>query len=368
MTLRALMLLNACQSYDARKWTDFEALGLEPEAFIEEGPSLWERIKISERCRGVLSKLVASDWAEREIERCEKSGVRLVTCRDAVYPPALLELQDAPLVLYLRGERIALQSRSIGVVGTRRCSAYGGKVSQELGRKAALLGWSVVSGGAKGIDGAAHGGCLEGGGLTAAVLGTGVDVAYPAEHRGLFEKIRATGMLVSEYSLGTKGEAWRFPRRNRIIAGLSSRTVVVEAPHRSGAMITARLAAEAGREVWAVPGRIGDERCAGSNRLIFDGAFPLIDMETFFGTTEAQKKLFEDAADGALSPPKEPPLLDECEKTLVALLINQGDRTVDILAGEAKMSAAEVFKKLSLMSMRGLVRSSGPGRYRLSDD
>ena len=366
--LRALMLLNACQYYDVRKWEEFEALGLEPEAFIEEGTSLWEKIKISERCQSMMSKLVESDWVEREIERCEKMGVRLITCRDAVYPPALLELPDAPMVLYLWGERISLQSRSLGIVGTRRCSSYGVKVSHDLGRGSAMLGWGVVSGGAKGVDGAAHNGCLDGGGVTAAVLGTGVDVAYPAEHRGLFEKIRTMGMLISEYGLGTKGEAWRFPRRNRIIVGLSSRTVVVEAPHRSGAMITARLAAEAGREVWAVPGRIGDERCAGSNRLIFDGAFPLIDMETFFGTTESQKKLFDDMENGVASPIKEPPVLDECEKVLVALLTNQGDRTVDILAGEAKMSAAEVFKKLSLMSLRGLVRSSSPGRYRLSDD
>ncbi len=363
--LRPLMLLNACQYYDVRKWEAFEALGLEPEAFIEEGASLWEKLEISERCQGILVKLVASDWVERELDRCEKLGVRILTCRDALYPPLLLELEDAPMVLYVRGERIALPGHAIGIVGTRRCSTYGGKVSRDLGRAAAALGWSVASGGAKGIDGEAHGGCLERGGVTAAVLGTGVDVAYPAEHRGLFERIRAAGMLVSEYPLGTKGESWRFPRRNRIIVGLASRTVVVEAPYKSGAMITARLAAEAGREVWAVPGRIGDERCAGSNRLIFDGAMPLIDLETFFGTTEAQKKIFDD--EGKTVPVKEPVLLNDREKTLVALLANQEDRTVDILAGEAKMSAAEVFKTLSLMSLRGLVRSSGPGRYRLSD-
>lgn len=365
--LRSLMLLNACQYYDARKWEEFEALGLEPEAFAEEGATLWEKIKISERCRDIMRRLLSSGWPDRELDRCEKLGVRLISCCDALYPPQLRELQDAPLILYIWGERIALPSRSVGVVGTRRCSPYGAKVSRDLGRGAAALGWSVVSGGAKGIDGEAHGGCLEGGGLTAAVVGTGVDVAYPAEHRGLFEKIRASGMLISEYCLGTKGEAWRFPRRNRIVAGLSSRTVVVEAPVKSGAMITARLAAEAGREVWSVPGRIGDERCAGSNRLIFDGAIPLIDMNTFFGTTEAQRKLFGAEEDEALFASREPVALDETEKTLMALLANQGDRTVDILAGEAKMSAAEVFKKLSLMSLRGLVRSSGPGRYRISD-
>ena len=365
--LRSLLLLNACQYYDARKWEEFEALGMEAEAFVSEGPPLWTKLGVTERCRSLMSKLLAAGWLEREIERCEEMGVRLITCRDAIYPAALRELPDAPLALYVTGRRIALRSRSLAVVGTRHCSSYGARVSRDLGRAAAAQGWSVVSGGARGVDGEAHAGCLEGGGLTAAVLGTGVDVVYPAEHRGLFEKIRETGMLISEFALGTKGEAWRFPRRNRIVAGLASRTVVVEAPERSGAMITARLAAEAGREVWAVPGRIGDERCEGSNRLIFDGAIPMIGLDAFFGVTDAQGKLFD--------PPDERPSrasdahasLGEDEKTLLALLAGHGNSTVDILADEAKMSAAEVFRKLSVMAMRGLICSSGSGRYRVSD-
>jgi DNA processing protein len=214
-----------------------------------------------------------------------------------------------------------------------------------------------------GIDGFAHTGCLESKGITAAILGTGVDVVFPSEHRKLFDRIMETGALFSEYSLGSGGEGWRFPRRNRIIAGLSSRVVVVEAPSRSGAMITARQALDAGKEVWAVPGRIDDKRCAGSNRLIFDGAFPFIDMETFFGV-EVQRDLFKDEA---LSRKKDAIELNDVEKILVALLTNYGDRTIDNLANEAKMSAAEVFKVMSLLSIRGVVFSSGPGRYRLAD-
>ncbi len=366
--IRSLLLLNGCQQYDVRMWEKFEETGLDPGAFVAEGRSLWERLGITERCVGVMTKLLAAGWIDRELEACDRLGVRIVTCRDAIYPRSLLELEDAPLLLYVRGEKFSVGAKAVGVVGTRRCSAYGAGVAREIGRVAANDGWSVVSGGAKGIDGAAHEGCLEGNGHTVAVLGTGIDVVYPSEHRGLFERIAARGALYSEYPIGANGVGWRFPRRNRIVVGLSARTVVVEAPHKSGAMITARLAAEAGREVWAVPGRIGDDRCAGSNRLLFDGAMPLIDMETFFGTHEPQRLLFEGIdADAESRTPKEDVKLNDVEKILIALLTNRADRTVDNLAREAKMSAAEVFKTMSLLSLRGLVFSSGPGRYRIVD-
>lgn len=369
MILRALLLLARCKQYDARLWEKFEETGAEPAALIEGGPTFWEKLGISERCRGVMAKSLREGWPERELEACASRGVRLVTCCDAVYPQALRDLPDAPLLFYLRGEALSLPAESVGVVGTRRCSSYAAGVAREIGRMAAGAGWGLVSGGAKGVDGAAHGGCLEGDGITFAVLGTGVDVVYPSEHRELFERIASRGALVSEYPLGTKGEAWHFPKRNRIIAGLSGRTVVAEAPIKSGAMITARQAAEIGRDVWAVPGRIGEERSAGSNRLIFDGAQPLIDMETFFGTYRAsgpgrgQTTLFGDEPE----PAREEVRLNESEKMLVALLTNRGDRTIDNLASEVKMSAAEVFKTMSLLSIRGVVFSSGPGRYRLTD-
>jgi DNA processing protein len=367
LMIRSLLLLNGCQQYDIRLWEKFEETSLEPEAFIAEGRAMWERLGITERCMSLMAKMLSSGWIDRELDACERLGVRVIACRDAIYPRPMLDLDDAPMLLYTIGELFSVGSKAVGVVGTRRCSAYGAGVAREIGRLAAAQGWCVVSGGAKGIDGAAHEGCLEGKGRTVAVMGTGIDVVYPSEHRGLFERIAATGALYSEYPLGSSGVGWRFPRRNRIVVGLTARTVVVEAPHKSGAMITARQAAEAGREVWAVPGRIGDERCVGSNRLIFDGAMPLIDMETFFGTKDPQRTLFEglDAAEKRLQ--ADDAKLNETEKTLIALLTNRGDRTIDNLAGEAKMSAAEVFKAMSLLSLRGLVFSSGPGRYRLVD-
>lgn len=377
--LRAMMLLSGCAQYDARMWEKFEETALEPEAFFAEGRTLWARLGITERCMNAMDRMIANGWVERELDVCAQRGVRIVALRDAAYPEALRELADAPLLLYLQGggvqKFLARQTaeqfeHSLGVVGTRRCSAYANAVAKELGRFAAVRGWFAVSGGAKGIDGASHAGCMEAGGMTAAVLGTGIDIVYPSEHAALFAKICEAGLLIAEYPLGTKGEAWRFPRRNRIIAGLSARTVVVEAPMKSGAMITARLAGELGRDVWAVPGRIGDERCAGSNRLIFDGALPLIDMETFFGVEEAngtwhQRQIFgeEDATERARAVAS----LNEAERELVRILTEQGNRTIDNLAEEAKMSAAEVFKNMTMLSMKGVVFQSGPGRYKLTD-
>lgn len=367
--IRPLLLLNNCQYYDARLWERFEDAGLEPDAFIDGGPSLWETMGINERNRDQMRGDLASGWPDREIEACLKLGVSLVTFRNPLYPPSLLEMKDAPLLLYVRGSRLSLPGNVIAVVGTRQCSSYGIKIAREIGKRAADRGWSVVSGGAKGIDGAVHAGCIDGGGITAAVLGTGIDVVFPHEHRRLFSVIMETGALYSEYRLGCGGNGWRFPRRNRIIAGLASKTVVVEAPRRSGALITARHAAEAGRDVWAVPGRIDDERCWGSNCLIFDGAMPLVDFEFFYGCTDIKKDAPQDisGADDAREVKNRADNLTESEKILVALLTNQGDRTIDNLADEAKMSAAEVFKAISMLSLRGVIFSSGSGRYSLAD-
>ena len=356
------MLLLARIQHDARALERLKELGLDPEAVVTDGRALWEKIGIGERGRSILDESLASGWAEREMEACERLGVRLISIKDPLYPKSLLDLRDAPLLLYARGRRFSLQQRVVGIVGTRTCSPYAAGVARDLGRASAERNWSVVSGGARGVDAAAHAGCIEAGGVTAAVLGTGIDIVYPSEHAELFERIMDVGALFSEFPLGSGGDAWHFPKRNRIIAGLSFRTVVVEAPEKSGALVTARCAADAAREVWVVPGRITDARSRGSNRLIFDGAFPLTDFDTFFEGFGRQKLLFKDDSQEGESAP-----LNESEKILIALLTNSGDRTIDNLASEAKMSAADVFRAMSMLSLRGLVCSSGAGRYRMAD-
>jgi DNA processing protein len=365
--LRPILLLNRCAHYDVRMWERFEELELPPEAFIHEGVSLWEKLKISDYNISIMTKALSSGWIDRELEGCERRGVRIITFRDADFPQGLLKIRDAPLMLYAKGCVPPGCVKTIAVVGTRRCSSYALKTAREIGLRAAGQGWNVVSGGAKGVDGASHSGCIDAGGVTAAVLGTGIDVVYPQEHKELFERIQGKGALLTEYCLGSKGERWRFPRRNRIIVGLASKIVLVEAPYRSGAMITANLATEEGREVWVVPGRIDDERCGGSNRLIFDGATPLVDFDSFFGTQQryAERTLFDDDTPAPYR--KNTQSLSADEKKILSLLSIHGANTIDNLAGEAKMSAAEVFKMISAMSLRGLVTMIGPGRYSLCD-
>ena len=209
---------------------------------------------------------------ERELELIETYGCRILTLYDETYPKLLREIDTPPLVLYVRGELIPEDSLSVSLVGSRDAKDYGRKVSYRLSYQLAQHGLTVVSGFAKGIDTSAHRGALEAGGRTVAVMGNGLGFIYPATNRALVEKIEASGALISEFPIEVKPKPRNFPRRNRIISGLTLGTVVVEASNRSGALITARLAGEQGREVFAVPGEIFSELSTGTHRLINDGA------------------------------------------------------------------------------------------------
>ncbi len=205
------------------------------------------------------------------------SEIRSVRRRDAEFPRLLAAIHDPPPRLYVRGaaEVALLAEPAVAIVGARACSAYGRSVTRSLARELASAGLVVVSGMARGIDGEAHRGALEGGGRTVAVLGCGIDRDYPAAHAELARRIGADGLVVSEYEPGVEPAPWRFPARNRIIAGLCSATVVVEARERSGALITADFALEEGRDVLAVPGEITSALSAGTNALLKLGATPV---------------------------------------------------------------------------------------------
>jgi DNA processing protein len=208
-------------------------------------------------------------------------GVQWVGRSDPRYPTLLGAIHDPPAGLFVRGAAgLELLGRAaVGIVGARSCSPYGAQVARMLGRELAAAGLVVVSGLARGIDGEAHRGALEAGGATVAVLGCGVDRDYPASHAELAARIRATGLAVAEYAPGVEPAPWRFPARNRIIAGLCSTTIVVEARERSGALITADLALEEGREVLAVPGEITSALSRGTNDLLRLGATPCTGSE-----------------------------------------------------------------------------------------
>jgi DNA processing protein len=244
------------------------------------------------------------------------SEIRRLRRRDPAYPALLGAIHDPPPAIFLRGDGgEALLSRpAVAVVGARSCSAYGRSVARTLGRELAAAGLVVVSGMARGIDGEAHRGALEAGGVTVAVLGCGVDRDYPAAHAELARRIRERGLVVSEYEPGVEPAPWRFPARNRIIAGMSEAVVVVEARERSGALITADFALEEGRDVCAVPGEITSALSAGTNALLRLGAMPVTsagDILELFGLAPAEpdaaalgpaaQTLLERLRDGALT-------------------------------------------------------------------
>lgn len=224
--------------------------------------------------RAVASAIKAHDareFAERECERVRRSGVRIVTFLAEEYPKVLFEIPDPPPFLYVKGS-LRGGGSAIAIVGSRRASTYGLLTTGRLARELAGRGITVISGMARGIDTAAHRGALDGGGRSVGVLGCGVDIIYPPENRRLFDEMAEKGALVSEFPMGTLPLAENFPRRNRIISGMSRGVLVVEATENSGSLITVQYALEQGREVFAVPGNITSAGSRGTNRLIREGA------------------------------------------------------------------------------------------------
>jgi DNA processing protein len=249
-----------------------EALG-SAEAVWQAPPSVLREV---EGCsRRVADAIRAFDgWAtvDAELARLDTLGGRLLSLTSGEYPLHLRRIHDPPPVLYVLGEPTGNERRVVAVVGSRRATPYGTATATRLATELARAGFVVVSGLARGIDAAAHHGAMEGSGRTVAVLGCGVDVAYPPEMRGLKERVRSRGSVVSELALGAPPDPHHFPVRNRIISGMSLGVLVIEATADSGSLITAKLALEQGREVFAVPGNVGTPTSTGTNRLIKAGA------------------------------------------------------------------------------------------------
>jgi DNA processing protein len=210
--------------------------------------------------------------AEEEILAAERVGAKVLTYQDPGYPVLLRELYNPPMVLFHKGREIPLERTFVGLVGSRNPTHYGLKAAERISMALARRGAGVVSGLARGIDASAHGGCLRGGGFTVGVLGTGIDVVYPKSNRKLFETIVEEGAIVSEFPMGTAPEPRNFPIRNRVISGLSRGVAVIEATRKSGSLITAALALEQNRDIFAVPGSIDSFKSAGTHWLIKQGA------------------------------------------------------------------------------------------------
>jgi DNA processing protein len=279
-----------------------------------------------------------------ELERLRVAGLRFLGRSATGFPPFLHAIHDPPPGLFLRGaaEPELLARPAMAIVGARACSAYGRQVARRLGRELAGAGLVVVSGMARGVDAEAHRGALEAGGVTVAVLGCGVDRDYPAAHATLAREIVERGLIVSEYGPGVEPAPWRFPARNRIIAGLCAATTVVEARERSGALITADFALEEGREVLAVPGEITAALSAGSNALLRLGATPLT--------------RFEDALEsfGIVRAEQPAPQL-ELRAATVLEQVRAGAAGADELARATELGAAELAVVLTELELAGLV-------------
>ena len=289
------------------------------------------------------------------------NGARAWACcrHDGLYPESLVDLGDPPAVLFGRGEPALLREvrrdSSVTIVGSRRASAYGRELATKLGNQVASSGIAVVSGMAIGIDSCAHTGALETGGLTVAVLGTGVDVPYPPRSLGLYEQIVERGLVLSELPPGTTARRWMFPARNRIMAALGGMTVVVEARERSGSLITAEMADNLGREVGAVPGRVGTSPAAGTNALIHDGAALIRDGQ------DVLDALLGPGGGARLLAPIGPVLDTELARILE--LVEVGAGNPDALARDSGLAAGPLASALVKLELGGYLRSDSAGRY-----
>jgi DNA processing protein len=306
------------------------------------------RERVPERLRGAVAG--ARAWA---------------CCRhDEFYPDPLGDLGDPPAVLFGRGDPTLLgglrTADFVTVVGSRRPSGYGRELASGLGRELATAGLAVVSGMAMGIDSCAHHGALEAGGLTVAVLGTGVDVPYPTRCARLYEEIVDRGLVIGELPPGTRPWRWTFPARNRIMAALGGMTVVVEARERSGSLITATMAQDLGREVGAVPGRVGASPAAGTNGLLRDGGQVIRGAEdvldSMLGVGAGASRLRRAARGPALEP----------ELARVLDLVEGGLGSADALSTASKLAPGPLAAALVRLELTGYVRSDSAGRYERS--
>lgn len=342
------------------------------------------------------------EQVDRILGDCARLGLRIITIQDAEYPDRLRNIYDPPLVLYVQGRMPSFDDEvAIAMVGSRKASPYAQMMGEKLAFQMAGLGALIVSGLAAGGDASAHRGALRAGGFTAAVIAGGHDVIYPRENRALYEDIGVRGVILSEYPPGTPHDRTHFPVRNRIISGLCLGTVVIEAPERSGTLITVNHALDQGRDVFALPGQADDWHCTGSNRLLRDGAGVVIDgwdvlscyaarfphkLRSFraeeprhFGLggekEPAPEKQETSSAKAPEAPPQAPlkPVLDlsgdhGLTDDQVRIVLALGDQTlqVDDIIEETEIPARRVLSALTMLELDGVVEQSSGKRFSLA--
>lgn len=309
--------------------------------------------KVAEEIRkGPLEKAV-----EKELKLLKEIGGTIITLEDEAYPERLKAIYDPSPLLYVRGELKKEDALAISIVGSRKTSPYGRWITEKVSQDLARHGVTIVSGMARGIDAVAHWGAISGGGRTLAVLGCGVDVIYPRENRNLFGQIIDHGAILSEFPMGSPPEGSHFPKRNRMISGLSLGVVVVQADAGSGSLITAGYALEQGREVFAIPGNVGAEGSRGTNQLIKEGAKLVESSEDILEEILPQWRRGKETTQKAESPGRD---LPEGERALYELL-GETPLHIDAIIRESHLEPGRVSSLLLNLELKGLI-SQWPGK------
>ena len=331
-----------------------ESLG-SPEAAWRARPAHLAEAGLDRRAIESVVAARAKVDLEREMERLHRLQVQVLTLEEEEYPASLRNIADPPPILYLKGQLLPQDELAVAVVGTRMATVYGRQATEQFVRGLAENGVTVVSGLARGIDTIAHRTALEAGGRTLAVLGSGIDIIYPGENRRLAGEIAERGALISEFALGTQPDGINFPRRNRIISGLSPLCLVIEAGDTSGALITAEFALEQGKEVFAVPGNIFSPASRGPNRLIFDGAKPACDLRDLLEALKLETMV--DHQESTSAAPE-----TDAEAAVLRCLGHE-PLHIDDIRRAVCLPTSVVSSSLTMLELKGLARQAGGMNY-----
>ena len=312
---------------------------------------------LGEKVAGEIRKGPLEKRVEREFNLLKESGGTILTFKDEAYPKRLRDIYDPPALLYVRGELRKEDELAVAIVGSRKTSPYGRWITEKVSQELVHQGITIVSGMARGIDSIAHQGAISRGGRTVAVLGCGVDIIYPYENRNLFYQIIDQGAVLSEFPMGSKPEGGHFPRRNRIISGLSIGVVVVQASSKSGSLITAKYALEQGREVFAVPGNVGAEGSRGTNQLIKEGA-KLVES-----SGDILEEIFPQWSRENETAQKVEPVMRDLDKDELILyqLLGETPMHIDVIIRESRFDPGRVSSLLLGLELKGHI-SQWPGK------
>jgi len=342
-----------------KRLTDFFG---SPQKVLEAGrQALCQVPGVKKSSAEALAQRPSKKEVEKEINEAAAKGVSIITWEDAEYPDLLRNIHTPPMVLYTKGLVECLSSPCLAIVGARAATSYGRQVSENMAYQLAQHDIAIVSGLALGIDAASHNGALNANGRTIAVLGCGIDVVYPRQNQALYEKIAQNGLLVSEYPFGTQPESFRFPARNRIISGLSLGVLVVEAARHSGSLITAELALEQGREVFAVPGMVHSPKSEGTHRLLKEGAKLVQHVDDIFeelpliaspGSQEEEQQASQNSAPRQISSP---------EEKQVFSFLEVYPKPIDEIISATGLAPSTVNELLLLLELKGMVETL-PGK------